>query len=168
MRVEQWLGTVRARVVWLTLIVAWLLSFVVTVRATVWLDWVALVLLFWTVYQPARISLILAFVVGILIDVQQASILGEHALLYVWGVALMQALASRLQFSSVFVHALYGTGLLLLMQVMRALGHAVFLGEFDNLAGLVWVLLGVVAWMLLATVLHKSARSNAVGAWVSK
>jgi rod shape-determining protein MreD len=168
MRIEQWLGGLRTRVVWLTLIVAWLLSFLVTVRATVWLDWVALVLLFWTVYQPARISLALAFFVGILIDVQQDSVLGLHALLYVWGVALMQALAPRLQFSSVFVHALYGTGVLLLMQVIRALGYGIFLGKFDNLAGLVWVLLGGVAWMLLATTLHKSARSNTVGAWVSK
>ena len=82
MRIEQWLGAVKARVVWVTLIASWALSFL-TVRQTVWLDWMGFVLLFWTVYQPGRISLVLAFVMGILMDVQQTSILGEHALIYI-------------------------------------------------------------------------------------
>lgn len=69
MRFEQWLALVRTRVVLFTLAVAWALSFL-TVRQTVWLDWMALVLLFWTVYQPKRISLLVAFVLGIVVDVQ--------------------------------------------------------------------------------------------------
>ncbi|MFZ1892219.1 MAG: rod shape-determining protein MreD [Formosimonas sp.] len=168
MRVEQWLGTVRARVVWLTLICAWLLSFFVTNRTTVWLDWVALALVFWAVYQPTRISLLLAFVVGILMDVQQGSILGEHALLYVWAVHAMRLLASRLQFSSVFVQSLYGVGVLMAMQLARAFGHFIFLNQPVGITGVVWNLLGVIAWLLLATLLHRGARSNAVGSWVSR
>ena len=70
MRFEQWLALVRTRVVLLTMAAAWALSFL-TVRQTIWLDWMALVLLFWTVYQPKRISLLVAFVLGILVDVQQ-------------------------------------------------------------------------------------------------
>lgn len=83
MRFEQWLALVRTRMVLLTMAAAWALSFL-TVRQTIWLDWMALVLLFWTVYQPKRISLLVAFVLGILVDVQQASRMGEHALMYVW------------------------------------------------------------------------------------
>ena len=48
------------------------------------LDCMALILLFWKVYQPGRISLLVAFVVGVLVDVQQSSRMGEHALMYVW------------------------------------------------------------------------------------
>ena len=43
MRFEQWLALVRTRVVLLSMAVAWALSFL-TVRQTMWLDWMALVL----------------------------------------------------------------------------------------------------------------------------
>ena len=69
MRFEQWLALARTRVVVLSMCAAWMLSFL-TVRQTIWLDWMALMLLFWTVYQPKRISLLLAFALGILVDVQ--------------------------------------------------------------------------------------------------
>ena len=81
MRFEQWLALARTRVVILTMAVAWALSFL-TLRQTIWLDCMALILLFWKVYQPRRISLLVAFVIGIFVDVQQSSRMGEHALMY--------------------------------------------------------------------------------------
>jgi rod shape-determining protein MreD len=45
-------------------------------------DFVALVLLFWNVHQPRRVGMGIAFLLGILMDVHNASLLGEHALAY--------------------------------------------------------------------------------------
>lgn len=165
MRVEQWLGAVKARVVWLTLIVAWALSFL-TVRQTAWLDWMGFVLLFWTVYQPNRISFALAFIMGIVMDVQQASLFGEHALMYVCLIYGMQMLTPRLQFSSVLVHALYATLLMLGVQLVRALIH-LLAGQRADVWQIGWVGLGTLAWMLLAWLLTRGAQSRAMGSWMA-
>ncbi len=45
-------------------------------------DFVALSLVFWTVHQPRRVGVGTAFVFGILLDVHQGAMLGQHALAY--------------------------------------------------------------------------------------
>lgn len=45
-------------------------------------DLLAVVLAFWTVYQPTRVGVAVAFVGGLLIDVHQGAVLGQHALAY--------------------------------------------------------------------------------------
>ncbi len=45
-------------------------------------DFVALVLLFWNVHQPRKVGMGIAFFLGLLMDVHNASLLGEHALAY--------------------------------------------------------------------------------------
>ncbi|WP_091911112.1 rod shape-determining protein MreD [Chitinasiproducens palmae] len=45
-------------------------------------DWVALTLLFWNLHQPRKVGIGIAFALGILIDVHEASLFGEHALAY--------------------------------------------------------------------------------------
>jgi rod shape-determining protein MreD len=45
-------------------------------------DWVALTLVFWSIHQPRRAGLAVAWVMGLVMDVNNASLLGEHALAY--------------------------------------------------------------------------------------
>ena len=45
-------------------------------------DLLAVVLVFWTVHQPLRVSIVVAFVFGLLMDVHQGALLGQHALAY--------------------------------------------------------------------------------------
>jgi rod shape-determining protein MreD len=45
-------------------------------------DFVALVVLFWNVHQPRKVGMGIAFFLGLLMDVHDASLLGEHALAY--------------------------------------------------------------------------------------
>ncbi len=45
-------------------------------------DFLALVLVFWSIHQPQRVGIGLAFIFGILIDVHQGAMLGQHALSY--------------------------------------------------------------------------------------
>src|SRR5882762_3968603 len=50
---------------------------------TPWMpDFVALVLVFWSVHQPLRVGIGAAFVFGLAMDAHQAALLGQHALAY--------------------------------------------------------------------------------------
>ena len=50
---------------------------------TPWLpDVVAVVLVFWSVHQPQRVGIGVAFFFGLCMDVHQTSLLGQHALAY--------------------------------------------------------------------------------------
>ncbi|NVO05699.1 MAG: rod shape-determining protein MreD [Rhodoferax sp.] len=45
-------------------------------------DFLAVVLVFWTVHQPQRVGIGVAFVFGLLVDVHQGALLGQNALAY--------------------------------------------------------------------------------------
>lgn len=64
------------------LVLNMLLNMAVWGRAAWVPDVLALVLVFWTVHQPLRVSIGAAFVFGLLMDAHQGSLLGQHALAY--------------------------------------------------------------------------------------
>lgn len=45
-------------------------------------DFVALVLVFWSIHQPRKVGIGVAFLMGLLMDVHDAALLGENALAY--------------------------------------------------------------------------------------
>src|SRR5690606_38652221 len=45
-------------------------------------DFMALALVFWNVHQPRMVGIGIAFLFGLLLDVHDASLLGQHALAY--------------------------------------------------------------------------------------
>ncbi len=45
-------------------------------------DFLALVLVFWNIHQPRKVGIGIAFLFGLLMDVHEATLLGEHALAY--------------------------------------------------------------------------------------
>jgi rod shape-determining protein MreD len=45
-------------------------------------DFIALTLVFWSLYQPRRVGIGAGFMLGLLMDVHAGSLLGEHALAY--------------------------------------------------------------------------------------
>ncbi len=51
-------------------------------RVTYVPDFLALVLVFWNVHQPRKVGIGIAFLFGLLMDVHDAALLGEHALAY--------------------------------------------------------------------------------------
>jgi rod shape-determining protein MreD len=68
--------------IWGTLLLA-LLANMLPLGRTPWMpDFLALVLVFWSVHQPLRVGIGAAFVFGLAMDVHQAALLGQHALSY--------------------------------------------------------------------------------------
>ncbi|MBL8351506.1 MAG: rod shape-determining protein MreD [Burkholderiaceae bacterium] len=66
----------------LTLLVAVLLEMLPGGRHPAAPDLLALVLVFWNVHQPRRVGVGLAFAFGLVMDVHQGAVLGQHALAY--------------------------------------------------------------------------------------
>jgi rod shape-determining protein MreD len=62
-----------------------------------WLpDVLAIVVVFWNVYQPRRVGVVLAFVLGLALDVHESALLGQNALSYVVLSSLALAVQRRM------------------------------------------------------------------------
>lgn len=68
--------------IWLSLLVAMMANMLPVGRVPWMPDFLALVLVFWSVHQPLRIGVGAAFLFGLAVDVHQATLLGQHALAY--------------------------------------------------------------------------------------
>ena len=74
----------------------------------VWLpDMLMVLLAFWCLNQPQRIGLGIAFVLGLIMDVDRASLLGQHALAYTLLVYVTGWMSRRLLWFSSPVQALH-------------------------------------------------------------
>ncbi len=127
--------------------VALLLNFLPT-SAWPWMpDWVALVLIFWSIREPRRVGMGVAFLLGLIMDVADASLLGQHALAYVAVSYTAAAISRRLLWFPLAQQALHVLPLLLIVQgiqfVVRAMpgivlpGLSYFVGPFVGAA--LWV-----------------------------
>ena len=85
---------VRPWFIFLSLIVALLLNFLPTAHWPGMPDWVALVLCFWSVREFRRVGMGWAFVLGLLMDVADGALLGQHCFSYVL-LAFLAASQSR-------------------------------------------------------------------------
>ena len=67
-----------------TFVVAAMLNMMPWTGFAAWLrpDFVALVLLYWVIDQPRRVGFLAAFSLGLLMDVAEGALLGQHALSY--------------------------------------------------------------------------------------
>ena len=73
----------------------------------VWLpDLLMLLLAFWSVHQPQRVGMGLAFVLGLCMDVQHSALLGQHALVYCLLLFGAKSVRRRLLWFSLPVQAL--------------------------------------------------------------
>jgi rod shape-determining protein MreD len=45
-------------------------------------DWLLICIVFWTIYQPKRVGVVWAFILGLVMDVHNASLFGQHAFMY--------------------------------------------------------------------------------------
>jgi rod shape-determining protein MreD len=85
------------RFIAMTLVLGLLANMLLGLLGWRWLpDVLAIVLVFWIVYQPRRVGLVLAFILGLAMDVHESSLLGQNALSYVVLSAMALAMQRRL------------------------------------------------------------------------
>lgn len=68
--------------IWGSLLLAFLFNLVPFGRLPAIPDLLALALAFWNVHQPRRVGVGIAFMFGLLMDVHDSAVLGQHALAY--------------------------------------------------------------------------------------
>lgn len=82
-------------------------------------DFVALALIFWSVHQPRKVGIGLAFLMGLLMDVHNAALLGENALAYTLLSYFAIMIHRRLLWFRAGMQALHVLPLLLVMQAVQ-------------------------------------------------
>ncbi|APW41323.1 rod shape-determining protein MreD [Rhodoferax saidenbachensis] len=116
-------------------------------------DLLAVVLVFWTVHQPLRVSIGAAFFFGLLMDVHQGGLLGQHAMAYTVLSFFAITIHRRLLWFSVPSQAAQVFPLFLAAHgvelVLRMLGGGTFPGIAMVLSPVIEALLWPVASILL-------------------
>ena len=79
---DQLLLPVNPLFLWFSLFTALVFNMLPFGRVAAMPDVLALTLVFWNVHQPRRVGIGAAFVFGLLMDVHQGSVLGQHAQAY--------------------------------------------------------------------------------------
>ena len=116
-------------------------------------DLLALVLAFWGVHQPRRVSVGIAFLLGIVMDVSNAALMGQHALAYSILVFAANALSRRMLWFPPWPQALHVLfmmlGAQLVMLTVRLIAGSPFPGVLYFLGSFVAALLWPLAHALL-------------------
>ena len=142
---------VRQGFVVLTLFVALLANLVPFGRFPGLPDWVALTLVFWCIHQPLRVGMGTAFILGIVMDVANASVMGQHSLAYVLLAFTGAALSRRILWFPLAQQAIHVLPMLLATQLVMVLARMVAGAEFP---GLLWFLSSFTATALWHPLTH--------------
>lgn len=151
--------------IWFTLFVALAANLLPWGRSDLVPDFLALALVFWNVQQPRRVGIGAAFVFGLLMDVHDAALFGEHALAYTLLSYGAISLHRRILYFPAGAQALHILPLLLVAQVASLLIRLWVGGRFPGWSYFVESAVGaalwpVISWMLLAPQRRPIARDE--------
>lgn len=118
-------------------------------------DFVALVLVFWGIHQPRKVGIGVAFLMGLLMDVHDATLLGENALAYTLLSYLAIMIHRRVLWFPVMTQALHVFPLLLMTQAIQVVVRFMVTGRFPGWLQFVESAVAValwpfITWLLLA------------------
>jgi rod shape-determining protein MreD len=119
-----------------------------------WLpDFLALVLMFWSIHQPRRVGIGVAFVFGLFVDVHQGAMLGQHALAYTVLSFLSIAIHRRLLWFSVPSQAFQVLPLFAVAHAIELLVRMLAGGAFPGFSMLLAPVLEALLWPLTSVML---------------
>ncbi len=116
-------------------------------------DLLALTLVFWGVHQPQRIGIGAAFLFGLLVDVHQGSVLGQHALAYSVLNFLAIAIHRRLLWFSLAAQSLHVLPLLITAHLVALAVRLMVGGHFPGWSLLLAPVIEAVLWPLATLLL---------------
>lgn len=112
-------------------------------------DWVALLIVFWSVREHRRVGMGWGFILGLAMDVADASLMGQHALAYVLAAYGAATLSRRILWFPLGQQALHILPLLLLVQFVQFAIRALAGAEFPGIGYFIGPLIGTVLWVPL-------------------
>ena len=144
---------VRPWFIYFSLFAALALNFLPTANWPGVPDWVALVLCFWSIRESRRIGMGWAFVLGLLMDVADGSVLGQHCFAYVILAYLSASLSRRILWFPLAQQALQVLPLLVLAQLIQAAMRLLTGADFPGWGYFVGPFIATVLWFPLTFVL---------------
>jgi rod shape-determining protein MreD len=144
---------VRPWFIFLSLVVALLLNLLPTAYWPGVPDWVALVLCFWCVRETRRVGMGWGFVLGLLMDVADGAVLGQHGFAYVLLAYTAASLSRRILWFPLAQQALQILPLLLLAQLVQAGMRLAVGAEFPGWGYFIGPFVGAVLWFPLTFIL---------------
>jgi rod shape-determining protein MreD len=150
---QQLLLPVNSLFIWGSLLAALLIDMVPLGRIVWTPDLLALVIVFWGVHQPARVGIGAAFVFGIVMDVHQASMLGQHSLSYITLSFVAITVHRRLLWYPVASQALQILPLFVLSHAIELAVRTVSGGVFPGWGVLIAPLIEAALWPVASAVL---------------
>lgn len=147
------LQPVRPWFIFASLLVALLVNFLPTSDWPLMPDWIALLLVFWSIREPRHVGMGAGFVLGLAMDVADASLMGQHALAYVLASYAATALSRRILWFPLGQQSLHVFPLLLLVQLVQFGVRAMPGAELPGLSYFVGPLVGTLLWLPLTFVL---------------
>ena len=130
-------------------------------------DFVLVVLLFWTVHEPRSIGQGMAFALGLLMDVSDSMLLGQHALAYVAAVFGAQVLRVRILSFPLAEQTLHVLGLTVSASLVTLALNLLLGADFPGLAYLVSpvataILWAPTTWLLFSSTVRRRQGGGAV------
>jgi rod shape-determining protein MreD len=109
-------------------------------------DVVLLVMLYWVVHESRNIGQVWGFAIGLIMDVADSALLGQHALIYVVAIFMAQTIRIRILHLRMFEQALHIFGVLFVAHAVYLLLNLSLGREFAGWALFVAPLLGALLW----------------------
>jgi len=109
-------------------------------------DFVILVLIFWAVHEPRSIGQGVAFALGLLMDVSDSMLLGQHAFAYVIAIFGTQVLRVRILTFGLGEQTLHVLGIMVVTSSVMLLLNLLLGADFPGFAYLVSPVLTALCW----------------------
>jgi rod shape-determining protein MreD len=152
-RGQQLLLPVNAFFMWGSLLLGLMLHMLPLGRLAWMPDALAVILVFWSIHQPHRIGMGVAFFMGLLVDVQQSAMLGQHALAYTLLSFMALVMHRRLVWYSVFSQGVQIFPLFVLAHAIELLVRLVAGGVFPGYAIAIAPVIEAALWPLISAML---------------
>jgi len=143
----------RSWFIYFSLIVALALNLIPFGRLPGIPDWFALTLAFWCIHQPLKVGMCAGFFFGLVMDVANGSVMGQHALAYVLLAFAAGGLSRRILWFPLGQQALQIWPMLLGTQVVMVLIRMAAGAEFPGLLYFLSSFVAVLLWHPLNYVL---------------
>ena len=120
-------------------------------------DFILIVLIFWTLHEPRAIGQGVAFSIGLLMDVSDSMLLGQHALAYVMAIFGAQVLRVRILSFPLPAQTLHVLGLTVVASLTLLMLNLLLGADFPGAAVLISPVLTALAWAPTNWLLYSSA-----------
>ncbi|NYT85081.1 rod shape-determining protein MreD [Pollutimonas harenae] len=144
--------------IWFTIVLVWMVSLLPWRLWQPAPDLLLLVIAFWCLHEPQRVTMLAAFVFGLFMDVHDVALLGGHALTYTLVAYGALVLRRRLLRFDSIIQAVHMLPVFVLAAAVSRVIYAWLLGEWAGWGWLWSALFTAALWPLADTLLHMPQR----------